>query len=280
MAFPQIMLALVAVAVIGPAAWVIVVAIALTTVPRIARVARGAALPVVERDFIACAEAMGVPRWRILFVDLLPNTLGPLMVEASLRMTYSIGVIAALAYLGLAPDPNGANWGTMIQREPARAGRSAVGSGRADRRDRLADHGNRPDRRRHRQNRGGHRPLPGCRMSAPGSRRPDGGGRSSQPAPRSPSATCGSRSPRPGRPWSATSRSRSRQARSSASSASPGQARPPSGLALLGHARRGLAIAGGSVLLGGRDILALSDEQLRRLRARSCRTSRRTPPPR
>jgi peptide/nickel transport system permease protein len=114
LAFPQIMLALVAVAVVGPAAWVIVVAIALTTVPRIARVARGAALPVVERDFIACAEAMGVPRWRILVADLLPNTLGPLMVEASLRMTYSVGVIAALAYLGLAPDPNGANWGTMI----------------------------------------------------------------------------------------------------------------------------------------------------------------------
>jgi peptide/nickel transport system permease protein len=114
LAFPQIMLALVAVAVVGPHAWVIVVAIALTTMPRIARVARGAALPVVERDFIASAEAMGVPRWRILFVDLLPNTLGPLMVEASLRMTYSIGVIAALAFLGLSTDPGGANWGTMI----------------------------------------------------------------------------------------------------------------------------------------------------------------------
>jgi peptide/nickel transport system permease protein len=115
MALPQIMLALVAVAIVGAHAWVIVVAIALTTVPRIARVARGAALPVVERDFITCSEAMGVPRWRILFGELLPNTLGPLMVEASLRMTYSIGVIAALAFLGLSPNPNGANWGTMIQ---------------------------------------------------------------------------------------------------------------------------------------------------------------------
>ena len=115
MAFPQIMLALVAVAIVGPHAWVIVVAIALTTAPRIARVARGAAQPIVERDFIACSEAMGVPRWRILFGELLPNTLGPLMVEASLRLTYSIGVIAALAYLGLSPNPNGANWGTMIQ---------------------------------------------------------------------------------------------------------------------------------------------------------------------
>ena len=114
LALPQIMLALVAVAIIGPRAWVIVVAIALTTVPRIARVARGAAQPVVERDFIACSEAMGVPRWRIVGGELLPNTLGPLMVEASLRVTYNIAVVAALAFLGLAPNPNGANWGTMI----------------------------------------------------------------------------------------------------------------------------------------------------------------------
>jgi peptide/nickel transport system permease protein len=114
LAFPQIMLALVAVAIVGPHAWVIVVAIALTTAPRIARVARGAAQPVVERDFIAASEAMGVPRWRIVSGELLPNTLGPLMVEASLRLTYSIAVIAALAFLGLSPDPNGANWGTMI----------------------------------------------------------------------------------------------------------------------------------------------------------------------
>jgi peptide/nickel transport system permease protein len=115
MALPQIMLALVAVAIVGPHAWVIVAAIGLTTAPRIARVARGAAQPIVERDFIAASEAMGVPRWRILSGELLPNTLGPLMVEASLRLTYSIALIASLAFLGLSPNPNGANWGTMIQ---------------------------------------------------------------------------------------------------------------------------------------------------------------------
>jgi peptide/nickel transport system permease protein len=115
MALPQILLGLVAVAIVGPKAWVIVVAIGLTTAPRIARVARGAAQPIVERDFIAASEAMGVPRWRIVSGELLPNCLGPLMVEASLRLTYSIALIAALAFLGLSPNPNGANWGTMIQ---------------------------------------------------------------------------------------------------------------------------------------------------------------------
>jgi peptide/nickel transport system permease protein len=115
MAFPQIMLALVLVSLVGAHAWVIILAIALTTAPRVARVSRGAAQPVVERDFIAATESMGLSRVRILSGELLPNILGPMMVEASLRLTYSISVIAALAFLGLAPDPNGANWGTMIQ---------------------------------------------------------------------------------------------------------------------------------------------------------------------
>jgi peptide/nickel transport system permease protein len=58
---------------------------------------------------------MGLSRVRILTGELLPNILGPMMVEASLRLTYSIGVIASLAFLGLSPDVNGANWGTMIK---------------------------------------------------------------------------------------------------------------------------------------------------------------------
>jgi peptide/nickel transport system permease protein len=115
MAFPQIMLALVAVSLVGPKTWVTIAAIAITTAPRVARVSRGAAQPVVERDFIGATEAMGLSRGRILSGEILPNILGPMMVEATLRLTYSIAVIAALAFLGLAPDPNGANWGTMIQ---------------------------------------------------------------------------------------------------------------------------------------------------------------------
>jgi len=115
MAFPQIMLALVAVSLVGPKNWVIILAIALTTAPRVARVARGAAQPVVERDFIGATEAMGMSRARIISGELFPNILGPMMVEASLRLTYSIAVIAALAYLGLSSDTNGANWGTMIK---------------------------------------------------------------------------------------------------------------------------------------------------------------------
>jgi peptide/nickel transport system permease protein len=119
MAFPQIMLALVAVSLLGASNWLVIAAIALTTAPRVARVARGAAQPVVERDFIAATESMGLKRWRILNGEVLPNILGPMMVETTLRLTYSVTTVASLAYLGLAPDPNGANWGTDIQKNQA-----------------------------------------------------------------------------------------------------------------------------------------------------------------
>jgi peptide/nickel transport system permease protein len=115
LAFPQIMLALVAIATVGPQAWLIVLTVGLTTMPRVARVTRGAAQPIVERDFVAAAEALGLPRVRILLREVLPNILSPLLVEANLRLTYSIGLIASLAFLGFTANPNGADWGLMIQ---------------------------------------------------------------------------------------------------------------------------------------------------------------------
>ena len=115
LAFPSIMLALVAIATLGASFWLVIVAVGLTNIPRVARITRAAAQPIVERDFVAAAEAIGVPRLRILFGEILPNVLSPLMVEGSLRLTYSIGLIAGLAFLGFTPNPNGADWGVMIQ---------------------------------------------------------------------------------------------------------------------------------------------------------------------
>jgi peptide/nickel transport system permease protein len=114
LAFPAIMLALVVVATVGPKEWLIVLAVGLTTMPRVARVLRGAAVTIVERDFIGAAEALGESRARILFSEILPNVTSTLVVEASLRMTYAVGLVAALAFLGFAPDPNAADWGLMI----------------------------------------------------------------------------------------------------------------------------------------------------------------------
>jgi peptide/nickel transport system permease protein len=114
LAFPQIILALLAVSAIGPKLWLIVLVIAVGHAPRVARVMRGAALEVVERDFVKAAEAVGEKRSRIVFGELLPNVTSPLLVELGLRMTYSIGLIAAVSFLGFGLQPPTADWGLMI----------------------------------------------------------------------------------------------------------------------------------------------------------------------
>lgn len=115
LAFPSLLLALVVFAAFGVKNWLIVIVVAGTTVPRIARVVRGAALPVVERDFVAAAEALGESRTFIVAREVLPNVTAPLLVEASLRLAYSIGLISSLGFLGFTPKLNAPNWGVMVQ---------------------------------------------------------------------------------------------------------------------------------------------------------------------
>jgi len=114
LAFPAIVLALVAIATVGPRLWLLVLAVALTTVPRVARVTRGASVEIVERDFVQAAEALGVSRPRLLVSEVLPNITSTVMVEASLRLTYAIGLIAGLSFLGFGEQPPAADWGLMI----------------------------------------------------------------------------------------------------------------------------------------------------------------------
>jgi len=114
LAFPSIVLVLLLVSVVGPELWLLVLAVAASHAPRIARLVRGAGLEVVDRDFVKAAEVLGEPRRKILFSEILPNITSPLMVEASLRLTYSIGLIAAISFLGFGLQPPAADWGLMI----------------------------------------------------------------------------------------------------------------------------------------------------------------------
>ncbi len=114
MAFPQIVLALLLVAAFGPKLWLIVLTVGISHAPRVARVMRGAAQQVVEREFVQAAEAVGEPRRRIIFGQLLPNVTSPLLVEIGLRLTYSISLIAAISFLGVGLQPPNADWGLMI----------------------------------------------------------------------------------------------------------------------------------------------------------------------
>jgi peptide/nickel transport system permease protein len=114
LAFPQLVFALVLVATVGPRLWLLVLAVGITTMPRVARITRAAAVEVVERDFVRAAEAIGVPRWKILVGEILPNVTSPLVVEVTLRLTFNIAVIAALSFLGFGLQPPAADWGLMV----------------------------------------------------------------------------------------------------------------------------------------------------------------------
>lgn len=114
LAFPQIVLALLFLSIIGPKLWLLVLMVGLGHLPRVARVMRGAAFAVVERDFVKAVESFGIPRWKVIVKEIVPNTSSTLAVEAGLRLTYSIGLIAGLSFLGMGLQPPAADWGLMI----------------------------------------------------------------------------------------------------------------------------------------------------------------------
>jgi peptide/nickel transport system permease protein len=112
--FPAVVFALLLMSVVGPKLWLIVVAVALTHMPQVARTMRGAAVQLTGREFVAYAEALGKRTRRVVFGEILPNVTAPLMVELGLRMTWSIGIVASLGFLGFGRQPPAADWGLMI----------------------------------------------------------------------------------------------------------------------------------------------------------------------
>jgi peptide/nickel transport system permease protein len=114
LAFPQIVFVLLVVSGFGTSVFLIAVTVGFTHAPRTARIIRAAAAEVMERDFIKAAIAVGEKRQRIIISELLPNVTSPLLVEFGLRMTYSIGLVAAVSFLGLGLQPPAADWGLMI----------------------------------------------------------------------------------------------------------------------------------------------------------------------
>ena len=114
LAIPQLVFALLAVTVLGPQGWVLVLVIGITHAPRVARVIRSATSSVVAEDYVLASQMYAVPQWKILSRDVVPNIMGPLMVEVGLRLTYSIGAVASLSFLGLGMQPPTPDWGLMI----------------------------------------------------------------------------------------------------------------------------------------------------------------------
>jgi peptide/nickel transport system permease protein len=115
LAFPPIVLALMCVSVVGPAAWLIVLVVGVSQLPQTARVVRASVVQVRDLDFVKYSEAVGLPKRRILREQMLPNVTAPLMVEIGIRLTFAIGLIASLDYLGLGVQVPHPDWGLDIQ---------------------------------------------------------------------------------------------------------------------------------------------------------------------
>jgi len=114
MAIPVILLYLIIVASIGASAVNVVIAIAIVGVPGIARLVRSLALDIKTREYIRAAETRGENSWFIMFVEILPNTRGPIIIDAMLRVGYAIFAMGTLGFLGLGMPPPSPDWGSMV----------------------------------------------------------------------------------------------------------------------------------------------------------------------
>lgn len=114
LAFPVLVLYVVIIVLIGPSGLNIILAVTFASAPGIMRIVRGLTLELRNRDYIAAAQTSGASLPWILFVELLPNARGPLIVDACLRMGYVIITIGVLGFLGLGLPPPTPDWGSMV----------------------------------------------------------------------------------------------------------------------------------------------------------------------
>lgn len=114
LSFPVLVLYILIIATFGASATNIIVAITVATGPLVMRIVRGLALDLRNRDYVAAAKTRGESAWHIMFVEILPNARGPLIVDACLRLGYVIIMIGVLGFLGLGLPPPDPDWGGMI----------------------------------------------------------------------------------------------------------------------------------------------------------------------
>lgn len=105
LSIPLIIFVLLFVSLIGTKQWLVVLLVGVAHMPQVARITRGVASDIVEREFVQFAEALSVPRWRILWREVLPNITTPLLVEFGIRIVWSIAGIAALSVMGYGIQP-------------------------------------------------------------------------------------------------------------------------------------------------------------------------------
>lgn len=113
-AFPEILLALLIVSILGPGANTTILAIGVVYTPIFARVVRGPVLSVKAMEYVTAARCLGMQERHILLRHVLPNILAPLIIQISLSLSWSLLTEAGLSFLGLGTQPPNASWGVML----------------------------------------------------------------------------------------------------------------------------------------------------------------------
>lgn len=116
MTLPSIVLAVAIVSVLGPGVVSVILAAAVTSIAGFARLVRATTLTLRDQDFISASRVIGASDRRILLVHLLPNTLAPLIVQASIGVGGTILIASALGFLGIGVQPPTPEWGAMLSR--------------------------------------------------------------------------------------------------------------------------------------------------------------------
>lgn len=114
LSFPVLVLYVIIIATVGASAANILVAITFASAPGIMRIVRGLVLDLRNREYVAAAQTRGESSLYIMFVEILPNARGPIIVDACLRLGYVIITIGVLGFLGLGLPPPDPDWGGMI----------------------------------------------------------------------------------------------------------------------------------------------------------------------
>ncbi len=114
LALPLIVVALLALVALGPSSTTVIGVIGIIFTPLIARTVRSAVLSERSLDYVAAAELRGEGALHIMFVEILPNVLPPILVETTVRLGYAIFTVASLSFLGFGIQPPSADWGLAI----------------------------------------------------------------------------------------------------------------------------------------------------------------------
>jgi peptide/nickel transport system permease protein len=114
LSIPYILFYLMIMIALGASAVNVVIAIAVHGTPGVARLIRGLTLDIRTRDYVRAAETGGENPWYIMFVTILPNARGPVLIDAMFRVGYAIFAMGTLGFLGLGLPPPSPDWGSMV----------------------------------------------------------------------------------------------------------------------------------------------------------------------